>query len=268
HGERADLVDVDARRVAQAALARPARDVVLHAVAVEEDGAAVVAPQRHGHVHLATRGREHLVQTVVVTEELDRARELGVRGVEGRRGRGRAVGGAAGVGREVGPGLVVGRGGFAARGGGRHGRRRHGSSGSRFSGAAGGCGTGGHATAGARARRAGTRRGARAQVRPGPGASRAGAAPRPSASTAASSSGVREKPGTWTFASMRSGVTDFGMTTNPWWRCQRSTTWVGVTPCAAATSASTGASRSVRLNGLYPSSTTPRCASSCAIRWS
>src|SRR5690606_10198694 len=265
----ADLVDVDARRVAQAALAGPARDVVLHAVAVEEDGAAVVAPQRHGHVHLATRGREHLVQAVVVAEEVDRARELGVRGVEGRRGRGGGRAGGAGVGgREVGRGRGVDRGGFAARGGGRHGRRRHGSSGSRFSGAAGVCGTGGHATAGALARRAGTRRGARAQVRPGPGASRAGAAQRPSASTAASSSGVREKPVTWKFASMRSGVTDFGMTTNPWWRCQRSTTWVGVTPCAAATSASTGASRSVRLNGLYPSSTTPRCASSCAIRWS
>ena len=47
---------------------------------------------------------------------------------------------------------------------------------------------------------------------------------------------------TSTFSRMREGVTDFGMTTLPSWRCQRSTTCAGVRPCRSAMAAITGLS--------------------------
>ena len=72
------------------------------------------------------------------------------------------------------------------------------------------------------------------------------------------SSAVSENPNTSTLARIRSGVTDFGITTISWSMCQRSTTWAGDTSCAWAIRTSTGSDRSLVLNGLYPSSATPR----------
>src|SRR5690606_8166073 len=85
HGERAHLVDVDARVVAEAALARAARDVVLHAEPVEHLRAPVVAAQGDRHVDLPAGGREHRVQALVVAEPLDGGGELRLRGGEGPR---------------------------------------------------------------------------------------------------------------------------------------------------------------------------------------
>ena len=59
-------------------------------------------------------------------------------------------------------------------------------------------------------------------------------------------------------ATIRSGCADFTSTVTPCSRFQRSTTWAGVAPWAAAISVSTGLARLVRLSGLYPSTATPR----------
>lgn len=53
----------------------------------------------------------------------------------------------------------------------------------------------------------------------------------------------REKPNTSMFSLIRDGVTDFGITTLPSWRCQRSTTWAGVRPCFWAIATIAGMSR-------------------------
>jgi hypothetical protein len=67
---------------------------------------------------------------------------------------------------------------------------------------------------------------------------------------------------------MRVGSAVFGMTTSPFWMCQRSTTWAGVRPYLAATSPTTG-SPSTPMIGDHDSVTMP-CASSnarCSRRW-
>jgi hypothetical protein len=51
-------------------------------------------------------------------------------------------------------------------------------------------------------------------------------------------------------AAIRSGCDDFGMTVMPCSRCQRSTTWAGVTPCAAAMPVSAGSASLAPLSGL------------------
>ena len=94
HRERAHLVEVDVGCVAQAALGRAAREVVLHAVADVEPALAVVHAQRHGHGQLAARGREHLVEAVVVAEQGHRLGELRARvGERGGWSRGSRAGG-------------------------------------------------------------------------------------------------------------------------------------------------------------------------------
>ena len=87
HRQGADLVDVDRRVVPQAALAGSARDVVLHAVPVEQLGGAVVAPQRDRDVDLAARCGQHRVHPGVVAEPADRAVELAERGAQRAVGR-------------------------------------------------------------------------------------------------------------------------------------------------------------------------------------
>jgi len=66
-----------------AAFGRPAREVVLHAVAREHLQGAVVASQRDRDLHRPPRGRQQVVQTVVEPELLHRLRELVQRAVEG-----------------------------------------------------------------------------------------------------------------------------------------------------------------------------------------
>ena len=62
---------------------------------------------------------------------------------------------------------------------------------------------------------------------------------------------------------MRSGVTDFGITTLPSCRCQRMTTWPGVLPCSAAIAVIAGSSSTAPwASGLHASVTMPR--SSCS----
>ena len=88
HGQCADLVQVHVQAEAHAALGRAAGEVVLHAVAAEHLGGAVVAAQGDGDGHLAAGGGEHLVQALVVAERLHGGGELG-QGVVERGGRGR-----------------------------------------------------------------------------------------------------------------------------------------------------------------------------------
>ena len=76
HRQRADLVEVDVRAVAQPALCRPAGVVVLHPVAGDDLHAAVVAAQRDADRELATRGGEQVVHALVVAEHLDGVGEL------------------------------------------------------------------------------------------------------------------------------------------------------------------------------------------------
>ena len=95
HGQRADLVEVDVRAVAQAALGRPAGVVVLHPVAGDDLHAAVVAAQRDADGQLATRGGEQVVHALVVAEHLDGVGELRAGVVQ--RGSRRRCGVGAGV---------------------------------------------------------------------------------------------------------------------------------------------------------------------------
>jgi hypothetical protein len=58
-GQRANLVEVDLGVVADAALVRTARAVVLHAVAREDVDLAVSERHRHLHLNLAVRRTQH-----------------------------------------------------------------------------------------------------------------------------------------------------------------------------------------------------------------
>ena len=60
---------------------------------------------------------------------------------------------------------------------------------------------------------------------------------------------------------MRSRRDDLGITTKPCAMCQATITCAVVASCLAAIEASVGSLRLLTLNGLYPSSTTPRCRS-------
>ena len=53
---------------------------------------------------------------------------------------------------------------------------------------------------------------------------------------------VNSKSNSAMFSRIRDGVADFGITTLPSCRCQRSTTWAGVRPCRPAIAATTGSS--------------------------
>src|SRR5699024_9118178 len=91
--------------------------------------------------------------------------------------------------------------------------------------------------------------GAGASARPGPAGPQAvlvagSAPPRPSgrsrASIAATSSDVSVTSTEVRFSTIREGVTDFGMVTMPWARCQASTTWAGLALWASATEVTAG----------------------------
>ena len=93
----------------------------------------------------------------------------------------------------------------------------------------------------------------------GPVSARRGRAPRSGPSPPRESS----KSQMSMFSSQALGLIDFGKTTLPSWMCQRSTTWPGVRPCAAAISSTTGSSIALPLaSGLQASVTMPRSACS------
>ena len=73
--------------VAEAALGRPARDVVLDAIAGEDLDAAVVQLHREADRELALRDPEHARMPGVEVEVVGRGVELGERRGEGRSGR-------------------------------------------------------------------------------------------------------------------------------------------------------------------------------------
>jgi len=81
-GERADRVDRLVGVPAQSALGRPARRVVLHAVAVEDAHVAVVHPDRDGHVVLALRPAQEGSHRLGEPEHLGALVELGLGDVE------------------------------------------------------------------------------------------------------------------------------------------------------------------------------------------
>jgi hypothetical protein len=88
-GERAHLVDVDLGVVAQPALERPARVVVLHAVADEVADGAVVAAQRELDPQLAAGGHQDALHVLVDAEDLEGLLQEvlgGLVGVHGGRG--------------------------------------------------------------------------------------------------------------------------------------------------------------------------------------
>ena len=65
--------------VAEAALGRAAREVVLHAVAVEDAERAVVHLDGEVHGKLALAGAQHLAHALVEVQALGRGVELGER---------------------------------------------------------------------------------------------------------------------------------------------------------------------------------------------
>src|SRR6266508_4632357 len=68
----------------------------------------------------------------------------------------------------------------------------------------------------------------------------------------------RSKSKTCAFSRIRSGRTDFGITTRPCWSPHRIRIWAGVRRCSAATALMTGwSSRCPRVSGLYASSWMP-----------
>jgi len=74
--ERADLVEVDVRVVAHAALVRAARPVVLDAVPGVDVDLPVGLAHGHLHLHLAVVGRHHRPDVVRQPEAIRRRREV------------------------------------------------------------------------------------------------------------------------------------------------------------------------------------------------
>jgi hypothetical protein len=81
HRQRADVVQVDVGVVADAALGRPARDVVLDAVAAQHRDRAVVHAHREVHRQLALAAAQDGAQAVLQPEAVSRGVELGERAV-------------------------------------------------------------------------------------------------------------------------------------------------------------------------------------------
>ncbi len=75
-GQRRDFVERDVRVIADAALGRPERDVVLHAIAGEDLDLAVVHLHRTGDDDLALRAREDLPDAGVEPQQSRRSVEL------------------------------------------------------------------------------------------------------------------------------------------------------------------------------------------------
>jgi hypothetical protein len=81
HREGPHLIDVGRRVIADAALCRTTREVVLDPIAAQHLDVAVVAAQRNAHGHLTARCREQLMHAVVEIELLHRLGKLCARGL-------------------------------------------------------------------------------------------------------------------------------------------------------------------------------------------